>query len=209
MEKTKSNSAPERHITLSLIIGWVVGVIAAISGIGYIFTNPPAGLLFILIALITLPPVSMFVKTKYNFSISGWLKIIGVFGLLMVIGSVMGDSDGSGNVADRNNEETSQSATREYQEVYTFSGTGQKQSESFNIQGDRFKISYSCKGDSAATYCGAFVYKVDSKLPQGVMNATESVTDETIIYTAKAGKGEYYIDANVMGNFTMTVYDYR
>lgn len=100
-------------------------------------------------------------------------------------------------------------AGKQYVEVATFSGTGQKKSEPFTIQGDRFKIAYDCKGDTGATFCGAFVFKVGSNLPQGVMNAPQAVKDETIIYTSMAGKGEYYIDANVLGNFTMTVYDYK
>src|SRR5688572_31536328 len=48
--------------------------------------------------------------------------------------------------------------------------------------------------------CGAFVFRVGSNLPQGVMNSTQAVKDETVIYTSMAGKGDYYIDANVLGN---------
>jgi hypothetical protein len=100
-------------------------------------------------------------------------------------------------------------AGKQYVQVATFSGTGQKKSEPFTINGDRFKIAYDCKGQPSATYCGAFVFKVGSNLPQGVMNATQAIKDETVIYTSMAGKGEYYIDANVLGTFTMTIYDYK
>lgn len=96
-------------------------------------------------------------------------------------------------------------AGKQYVEVMTFSGNGQKKSEPFTITGSRFKIAYDCQGDPSATYCGAFVFKVGSQLPQGVMNSPKAIKDETIIY----GSGEYYIDANTMGNFTMTVYDYK
>ena len=41
------------------------------------------------------------------------------------------------------------------------------------------------------------------------MNSQQAVKDETVIYTALYGKGQYYIDASTMGNFSMTVYDYR
>ena len=41
------------------------------------------------------------------------------------------------------------------------------------------------------------------------MNSPQAVKDETIIYTNAAGTGEYYIDTNVLGSFTMTIYDYK
>jgi len=95
---------------------------------------------------------------------------------------------------------------KQYVETFTFSGNGQKKSEPFIITGSRFKIAYDCGGDDPDfTFCQAFVYEVGSKLPEGVMNSTEAIKDETVIY----GNGEYYIDANIIGNFTMTVYDYR
>lgn len=100
-------------------------------------------------------------------------------------------------------------SVKSYQQVFTFSGNGAKKSEPFNITGDRFKISYDCSGDHAGTYCGAFVYKVGSPFPQAVMNSPQATKDSTIIYTNLAGKGEYYIDANVLGNFTMVVEDYK
>jgi len=98
---------------------------------------------------------------------------------------------------------------KSYQQVFVFSGNGTKKSEPFTISGGRFKISYDCQGDPAMTYCGAYLYKVGSNLPQVVMNSTDPIKDETIIYTSMAGKGDYYIDANTTGSFTMTVYDYR
>lgn len=100
---------------------------------------------------------------------------------------------------------TTEQKAKEYIEVFTFKGTGQKKSEPFTITGSRFKIAYDCKGDPRMVYCGAFLYQVGSKLPQGIMNAAQPIKDETIIY----GSGEYYIDTNTTGNFTMTVYDYK
>lgn len=141
-----------------------------------------------------------------------WFWVAIPIALLILIGIVGGNSDTpSSQQNDSGTEQATQtdSGAKEYREIFTFSGNGQKKSEPFSIQGDRFKIAYDCTGDPAVTYCGAFVYKVGSQLPQGVMNSSQPVKDETVIYTSMAGKGEYYIDANVLGNFTMTVYDYR
>ena len=130
-------------------------------------------------------------------------------GLGVLIVLILIASSGS----DKKTQEATNSAPAEtaksYQQVATFNGTGAKKSEPFNITGDRFKIAYDCSGDPAGTYCGAFVFKVGSTLPQAVMNSTAATKDETIIYSNLAGTGEYYIDANVLGNFTMTVYDYK
>ncbi len=127
--------------------------------------------------------------------------------LVIALSSAGSKSSETTNGTAENNTETS--SAKSYQQVFTFSGTGAKKSEPFTIEGDRFKIAYDCKGDPSATLCTAFVFKVGSSLPQAVMNSTQATKDETIIYTNMAGKGEYYIDANVLGNYTMTVYDYK
>ena len=134
-----------------------------------------------------------------------WVWAIWVLVLLFVIGSA---SNGSQPTTTQTGAQET-TTQKQYQQIFTFSGNGIKKSEPFTITGDRFKISYDCKGDPGATLCTAFVYRVGSQLPQGVMNATQAVKDETVIYTSMAGKGDYYIDANVLGNFTMTVYDYK
>lgn len=89
-----------------------------------------------------------------------------------------------------------------YQEVFTFTGTGAKKSEPFTITGSRFKIKYDCNGD----LCQAFLHNTKSQFDMDlIMNNTGSISDETILY----GSGEYYIEANTIGNYTMIVEDYR
>ena len=138
-----------------------------------------------------------------------WVWVVGVAVLFIVIGSSGSKSSEPTTQTTAGAEQAVQSASqKQYVEVFKFSGNGAKKSEPFTVTGSRFKISYDCKGDPSATLCTAFVFKVGSQLPQGVMNATQAVKDETVIYTAMAGKGDYYIDASVLGSYTMTVYDY-
>ena len=93
-------------------------------------------------------------------------------------------------------------ANRSYQQVFSFSGTGVKNSEPFTIQGSRFKIKYSCTGD----LCQAFLDQTSGGFGGDViMNSPGSISDETIFYK----KGEYYISANVLGDFTFIVEDYK
>jgi len=95
-----------------------------------------------------------------------------------------------------------QPAGKSYQQIYTFSGNGAKNSEPFTITGSRFKITYDCAGD----YCGAFLKDASTdSLKEVIMNATQSVKDETIIYSS----GQYYIQANTVGSYTFTVFDYK
>jgi len=157
-------------------------------------------------------------KPKKKFYKRWWFWVIVVF-VIIIITSGGGDKNNAPTSTTEKNQLQTESTVAEtkkqannqksYQNIFTFSGNGAKKSESFTIQGDRFKITYECGGDINATLCTAFVFKVGSNLPQAIMNSAQSVKDETIIYTSMAGKGEYYIDANVMGNFEMTVYDYK
>jgi len=134
------------------------------------------------------------------------LGIVGFFVLLIIIGMVSGGGDKTetSNKEQTTSPQATQATapkTKTYQQVFTFSGNGAKKSEPFTITGDRFKIAYDCKGD----LCQAFLYKVNSNIPEVFMNTTGSTKDETIIY----GSGEYYIQANTLGKYTMTVYDYK
>jgi hypothetical protein len=97
------------------------------------------------------------------------------------------------------------STPKEYREVFTFSGNGAKKSEPFTVYGKRFKIAYECNGDPQLTLCQAYLHDMAGGFPQVIMNSIEPITDETIMY----GQGYFYIESNVIGDFTMTVYDYN
>jgi hypothetical protein len=150
------------------------------------------------------------IKRQKPFYKRWWVWVIAVFILLAAIGSSGHQATQSAVQAEQTTtSQPSSSAQKQYVEVAKFSGNGAKKSEPFTITGDKFKITYDCSGDPSATLCTAFVFKVGSPYPQGVMNVTHATKDETIIYTSMAGKGDYYLDANVLGSFTMTVYDYK
>lgn len=205
-----------KKLTLGFILGWVLGVLAAISGVTLLFQQLLVGVLMLLLAIVLLPPANQLIADKFKFSISGGLRLVIAILLLGVIGATM-SFDSKKEALDVLEEMTQQppatpqgsageDVQKSYQKVFTFSGNGAKKSEPFAIQGNRFKIAYDCGGDPDFTLCQAFVYKVGSSLPQVVMNSTEAIKDETVIYR---GRGEYYIDMNAIGSYTMTVYDYR
>ncbi len=92
MNKTEQNSQGNKahtKITLGLVLGCGLGVLAAISGITLLFSQFLTGILMLLLAAILLPPVNKLVADKLNFSISGGLKFVIVIILLGVIGTTM------------------------------------------------------------------------------------------------------------------------
>ncbi len=79
----------ETKITLGLIIGWILGLLVGIAGVGLLFTEPVPGILFILLALILLPPANRMLKDKFNISLSGGVKVVLVILLFGIAGATM------------------------------------------------------------------------------------------------------------------------
>jgi hypothetical protein len=211
-----------RKITLGLIFGWIFGVIFSISSLATFPTDILVGGLYLIAALLALPPVGKLLKDKANISLSGGVKFVLIVILLIIIGTQMASGIGARIDSTYYNAKppsgaktttplvtkTSKTATpivaespKEYVEIFTFAGNGHKKSEPFVVKGSRFKIEYDCSG----TLCQAFIYNTANSMPQLVMNTADPIKDETIIYDS----GEYYIEANTIGTWSMTVYDYK
>lgn len=93
MEQIQQQGKEVKKLTLGLILGWGFGVLAAISGITLVFSQPMTGVLMLLLAAVLLPPANKFVADKFKFSISGSLKFILVVVLLGIIGATMSVPD--------------------------------------------------------------------------------------------------------------------
>lgn len=79
----------ETKITLGLVIGWILGILVGIAGVGLLFTEPVPGILFILLALVLLPPANRMLKDKFNLSLSGGVKVVLVIVLFSIAGATM------------------------------------------------------------------------------------------------------------------------
>lgn len=79
----------ETKITLGLIVGWILGVLVGIAGVGLLFTELVPGILFLLLALVLLPPVNRMLKEKFNLSLSGGVKVVLVIVLFGIAGATM------------------------------------------------------------------------------------------------------------------------
>ncbi len=83
----QSSEVKTKNITLGSIIGWLVGIGAALAALGTISSKPLVGTLYIIIALILIPPVSKWIESQTHIRLSKGVKILAVLVLLGVIGA--------------------------------------------------------------------------------------------------------------------------
>ncbi len=96
MDNNNQSDGKVRHITFGFVLAWIVGVLFGLSGIAMLFQHEAgAGVVMILAALVALPPVNTFVKSKTNFSLSGGLRTTAVIILLVIGGTLLSQEQGS------------------------------------------------------------------------------------------------------------------
>ena len=117
MNEEQNNQKKEpTKITLGLALGWGLGVLATISGVTLLFSEPLTGFLMLLLAVVLLPPANKFITDKLNFSISRGMKIIVVIILLGVIGATV-STDSTSNITSSNKQRNEQVAVEQQGEV--------------------------------------------------------------------------------------------
>lgn len=117
---TESDKQP-RTITISFIVGWVLGIIFALGGMILILTQPLSGFLMIALAAVLLPPITQMISTKLNISLSGPLRFVIVVILVIAI-SLSADDPQAGGIAN----ETRSEAPSERAEVHADSAQSQE-----------------------------------------------------------------------------------
>lgn len=127
MNKEQNDQKKEpTEVTVGLVLGWGLGVLAAISGVTFLFSEPITGILMLLLAAVLLPPANKFVADKFNFSISGGMKVIVVIGLLVVIGISAPTDSQTDNFVDTDNN----SAQTQENETSSNNGTENENNDS-------------------------------------------------------------------------------
>lgn len=103
MENTHSNSDKKvRKITLGSIIGWVIGIGSLILVFTTIKTNILASILYLILALILIPPFSKKIQTTLNLTLSKGVKVLIILVVMFAIGSITEDTNQAVNNADKN-----------------------------------------------------------------------------------------------------------
>ena len=205
MASHESSSAP-RKITLGWVLGWIFGVFFFVPGVMLLFQQPLPGLAMLLAAIILLPPALHLIQKKWNFHLSGGLKFVLILVFLGIAGGTIDRAEieeMNGSAAQQPGSAQQAVATQKsYVPVFTFKGNGIKKSEPFTITGSKFRVKYDCNGQ----LCQAWLKSPNNAFKMDIiMNTTGSTKDESIFYSA----GTYYIEANTLGTYSMTVEDYR
>jgi len=97
--------------------------------------------------------------------------------------------------------------SKSYKQIFSFSGEGAKNSETFTITGSKFRIKYDCAKINMTPLCQAILRSPnDESLYKEIFNTTGETQSETIFYK----KGTFYIEATVMGGeFDIIVEEYK
>jgi hypothetical protein len=98
--------------------------------------------------------------------------------------------------------------TKEWKEVYTFSGNGMKKSPGFELSGGEAKLKY--KYQSTSPNIGVFTAYVveegkDIMKEGGIPDVMTSSTKEESETSLQKGAGRYYLHINAAGEWTVTV----
>lgn len=113
---TKKQKEP-KHITISLILGYIAGIISLLFGLTGLIKSFFGGLLLIIGGLIILPLSMRFIEKKLNIRLSKWLKVI-AFIILFIMGmALIGRNIESQEKIDSTAKDVSDSTTVENKEL--------------------------------------------------------------------------------------------
>ncbi len=79
-----SEAQQSKKISVGLVLGWIFGILFALTGISSIFSEPVSGIVMLIMAAVLLPPINKIVDKKWKFHLSGGIKIV-----LIVIGIII------------------------------------------------------------------------------------------------------------------------
>lgn len=94
MEHSGDAEGAVKHITVGLILSWIVGVVLIIGGLGFVASDPAGGALVLIGGLIMLPPVSGLIRRKTHVHLSGGVRflialVLFALGIWMTTGTVV------------------------------------------------------------------------------------------------------------------------
>lgn len=92
MNNTNPFEGKVKNITVGSIIGWLLGIGSVIAAFATISSNFLVGLLYILLALILIPPVSRWFQNQLKIKLSKSVKVLLVLVIIFIIGKNIGTS---------------------------------------------------------------------------------------------------------------------
>lgn len=216
------NTVEPKKITIGTVMGWIVGVVFIIAGVGMMTTSVVGGLLTLIAGLVLIPTINDQLKKKANLNLSGGLRFV-IAIILFAVGVTMSSDDTKTDVVGTVMEETTTTettetapeekkdeATKEWVKVTELKAGANKQSETFTLEGGQQKIKYTL-GSGQFGMCSVYVVDEGSSLTEDggfpVVMISDAKTDETMM---RKGSGDYYFDLQVANaDCTVELYEYR
>lgn len=137
------------------------------------------------------------------------IKYIAIFTLLLlalfIIGAGCGETPtGTGGSQGQQQEPPAQAA---WHKVTTFSGANDKTTDTFSIQGDKFKIKYNAEAENEYSLLTIIIYREGSNVMTDSIMADNNLNDESIVYE---GKANFYLDIGAanLKSWSIEVEDY-
>lgn len=220
----ESSESHTRNITLGYVLGWIYAVVVGVPGIMSLFEpgNQIAGLLFILSALIALPPAHAFLKDKAHISLSGGLRVVIVI-ILLIIAAVSLSHSGKQTTAvsvpatPDTQHATMATSQRQAdaptpaqpiaapQVLLSLKGNGTKTTQKFTAAGDwDLNWSYDCSNFGGQGNFQVFIYTGDGSMSFSNSPVNQLGASGSDVEHYHAG-GTYYLEINSECSWKVTV----
>lgn len=193
-------------IIIRCIFGFIFLVCFFVSLVGLHIT---AALIALILVLIVIPPISDIIESKLNFTLSGALRFVLVFCLLVGFGIVSSDAtpthisnDTQTTPLSLNTNSTMAPPSVTPCVVASWTGNSIKNTETFHISSNEWKIKWMTKpGKYGAMNFFIIVHNADGSMKELVANVIGASEDSII----EKGSGDYYLNINTEQPYSVEV----
>ena len=186
-----------KELTLPGTARWVVGILLFIAYFGTLVERYYLAAVFSFLGfMVLIPPISQTIEQKFNFTMSGALRFALVFCLFTGFAVAIPHSPldvRAGSIS---------SPAANYHIITSWSGNSIKNTETFHVSSDEWKISWNTKpGARGAMNFQIYIYNSDGSLKSVAANVIGQSSDHTIM----RGSGDYHLSINTAQPYEITV----
>lgn len=191
-------------VKLSGIVRWIVGLLFVLVALGSLIGGSIlASLISLLIAIICIPVIATSIENKLNLKLSGPVRFVLVFVLIIGFGAVAPHTTPVDNQVGAETSEQAQTP-REPVVLATWTGSAIKNTETFHVDEKEWAIEWDTQpGQYGDMNFQIYVYSADGTLKGVAANVIGANKDHTIM----RGAGDYYLMINTAQPYTVNVYE--
>jgi hypothetical protein len=221
MSSDNQSDDKTKHITFGFVIAWIFAIAVGVPGIMMLFEQKVvAGILFILAALVALPPANKFVKDRANISLSSGLRIALI--LVLFIGAGLSVTHGSTSLSavtasipaapdntvaapEQATQQAAQQPAPAPQVLLSIKGSGTKTTQSFTAAGAwDLSYTYDCSNFGGQGNFQVMVYNNDGSLSFENAPVNELGASGSDVEHYHTG-GTFYLEVNSECSWSVTV----